>query len=283
MSSSAVPNIHVLTKEIEERVKAARPSHLLYNPSNEWVEIMVNGNPIQIPPDGKAQGPDGRWMIYDGTAVVRDVYGVDPEALRKARASGVKRPNLPADRVVLTALQAISHAVRKRYQRGIVFLSGDPIEDKKAKADAKATWIEWRREQAEKSVTAYRQQTSTFHADARNAGQPAPPMPDHVQEAQEFLDDYRLGTHARKRFACPLNCGYYTDDQSRIDVHVRASHPLAANSVTESAEEEPSKPHPKGPEEEEEEQPEGQPEPDEDNASTGTGPRRPGRPRRASY
>jgi hypothetical protein len=268
--SSSVPNIHTLTREIEERVKAARPSHLLYNPSNEWVEIMCNGQPLQIPPDGKGRTPDGVLKTFDGTVAVRDTYGVDPEALKKARAQGIKRPDIPANKIILTALEAISHAVRKRSRRGICFLTGNPEEDKPIKAAAKAVWIEYRKEQAERSINAYRLQTQAFHADSRNVGQPAPPMPDHVQESQEFLDDYRLGSFSRKQFSCPVNCGYYTDDESRLGVHVRASHPLA------------NVPQPQAlaPAIEETET---DPEPAESDDPAGSNPRRPGRPRRVPY
>jgi hypothetical protein len=51
-------------------------------------------------------------------------------------------------------------------------------------------------------------------------------MPDHVLAAQEFLDAYRLGTFNRKQHACPVNCGYYTDEADKLQTHVQASHPL---------------------------------------------------------
>lgn len=292
MSAGTLPNIHELTKQIEERIKAARPAHTLYNPSDEFVEIMVNGSPITVPPDARVQGRDGTWKVYDGTVAVRDIYGVDPEALKKERQRGVKRPNLPANKIILHALDAVSHAVRKRHLRGICFLTGDPLEDVAIKAAAKATWMEYRKDQADRSVAAYRAQTAAFHADVRNAGQPAPPMPDHIQAAQEFLDDFRLGAFNRKRFACPTNCGYYTDDESRLSTHVRASHPLIQSSAGRPLEpppsptasivaEEPPQPPPLAPAAIEAAEPESDPEPLSD--VDGSPRRGPGRPRKVPY
>lgn len=285
--SSTIPNIHELTKQIEERIKASRPSHLLYNPSDEFVEVMINGSPITIPPDGRVMGEDGQWKTYDGTLSIQDVFGVDPVALREARQKGIKRPNLPSNKVILSALDAVAHVVRKRYLRGVCFLTGHVIEDAKIKAQAKRTWVEWRKEQAERSIAAYRQQTAAFHADARNQGQPAPPMPEHVQEAQEFLDEYRLGAFNRKRFGCPVNCGYYTDDQGKLDTHIRASHPLVhiphQAQTTEAPEDAPQdEPAPPGTTQE----PEGDPTPEEgDSEASADQPvrRRPGRPPKYTY
>jgi hypothetical protein len=284
MSSGTVPQIHELTKQIEERIKAARPAHLLYNPSDEWVEILVNGSPISIPPDGRVL-EHGEWKTYDGTIAVRDQYGMDPEEIKKARQRGIKRPNLPANKVVLSALDQVSHAIRKRHLRGITFLTGNPVDDAPTKAQAKRTWIEWRKEQAEKSISAYRTQTAAFHADSRNQGQPAPPMPDHVQAAQEFLDEYRLGTFNRKQHACPVNCGYYTDDAAKLATHVAASHPLSRPQhvdVPAQAYLAPQPPAPLAPAAIEAAEPEPDPEPGE--PADGSQPRRgPGRPRKVPY
>ena len=292
---SSIPSIYDMQKQIEERIKAARPAHVLYNPSDEWVEVMVNGSPIRIPPNGRSKGPDGKMHDYDGTVSVRDTYGVDPEVLRKARQEGKKRPDLPQNKVVLSALEAVSHAVRKRHARGIIFLTGDEATDGVEKVKARAVWIEYKKDQAERLVQNFRQQTATFHADPRNQGQPAPPMPEHIQRAQEFLDDYRLGKFDRKRFGCPINCGYYTDDPSRLETHVRASHPLMAKPAkagSNVADEEPEPPQPTEPTEEptplpDEEEPEPE-EPKDPSAIEGTvldsPPKRgPGRPRKVPY
>jgi hypothetical protein len=275
---STIPSIYEMQQQIEERIKAARPSHVLYNPSDEWVSVMCNGAPINIPPDGKAKGPDGKTHTYDGTIAVKDTYGVDPEALRKARQQGQKRPDLPQNKVVLSALEAVSHAVRKRHARGIVFLTGNAETDKELKAQARATWIEYKKDQSERAVNAFRQQTAAFHADPRNVGQPAPAMPEHVQAAQEFLDDYRLGKYERRnQFACPANCGYYTDNEERLATHVRASHPLA-NLPT------PAVPAPAQKAIEEPQAPAAEPEAEaEPSESEGEQPRRPGRPRKVPY
>lgn len=201
-------------------------SQTLYNASDEPVNFTCGGNPsgafpFCIPPDGPHNG-----TVADGTLKVYDIYGVDPEAMRNAKKNKLSTEDLPK-RLVLSAITIVEHAIRKLEKRGVTVLTGDPADDALLKAEARENWIKFREVTAENEINHYRERTSAFSRDPRNAGMAPPPMKDYEIKAQIWLDQHRLGLTNQNKLVCKFRDGFSTDDAAIMDVHMRASHPFA--------------------------------------------------------
>lgn len=183
-------------------------------------EFYVNGQIYVIEPEG--------------TLLIQDRYGIDTRKLEGAyETTKASARNIVLGRakgtpkLIQGAFDVVAHALMKYESRGLYFLTGDPAEDEKAKSEAFARFMEWRKANAESILQGYWRRVAKITNDPRNVGQPAPPMNDRERAAQEFLDDMKLGNYGRKRFICPHNCGYDSDDQARVEKHVRAAHAMA--------------------------------------------------------
>jgi hypothetical protein len=211
---------------IEEQIRSATPSQRLYNPSNEVITQMVGGHIYTLPPDGyaKLEG-DEREQRYDGILLVTDQWGVSPEARKKAIRQGIRSP--APDRVELTAAKVVKHLIAKLGKRGVVFLTGDPIKDKKLCDEGRSRWMAFQLEQAERTVRSYNNRTLNWHADPRNKGKFAPVMNEREIAAQELMDGYQAEKLGQYAYVCPERDGYATDDEAKFELHMRVSHPAA--------------------------------------------------------
>lgn len=221
---------------------------LLYNPADEPRSFTHGGVPYTLPPDGPSRErflprdgvckpglveEKGEHAIYDGTLEVFDRYGVtveDQKRHRRAVRSGRGPTTEPEANLLLAGAEDIvTHAVRKLGRSGVTFLTGVEAEDAPAILEAKSTHITFKVAQVDRIIKNYRERTIAFHNDVRNQGSYAPPMDDHELAAQQWKDEYMLGMKATSRFVCPQNCGFQSNDESVLNRHIRASHPMTAD------------------------------------------------------
>lgn len=225
----------------------------LYNPAAEPMKFTHNGTPYTIPPDGPSRErfeerpgiskpvvveDRGEYALYNGQLMVFDHYGVTVQDARKYRQAlrssrGRREPDEPeANHLLAGAEEITQHAIRKLGKAGVIFLTGDANVDGPLIEQAKQINIRFKVAQCERILKNYADRTRAFHNDPRRTGQYAPAMDEFELQAQQWLDEYRLGLKSTKRYVCPTNCGFQANDDAVMDRHMKASHPMLSDAQT---------------------------------------------------
>lgn len=213
--------------QVKERMKARlrsnAPSRSLYSARNTEVVFSVDGIIFRIPPQGILE--------------VEDVYVIDPDSIQKARKEKRPLPQTP-DKLLVTADDVIAHAIAHLEGTGVRWLEHvSEAGDEEIKALATQEFDNFQFEQDVMLVQRYHNQVDAFRANPANAGKPVRPMNKWEQQAQDRIDDAKLGKTQHKQFICEFNCGAEYDTAEKRERHYLASHPLkAAPSVAASAE-----------------------------------------------
>jgi hypothetical protein len=206
---------------------------VLFNPGTEPVTFTYSGDPYTIPPNGpyRMNGEPG-FKNYNGELEVYDVYGVDPSQARAARIAKKQSlkngtPFAVPKKMVISSLDIVDHAVRKLAGRGIVCLTGDPVEDKELRVQAQEAWVSFRLNDCEQIMARYDAKKAVFYSQPRNADQPPPPMTERETEAAVWLAQWRLGrAYGVNKFVCPGHqCGFQHEDRDFVASHIQAFHP----------------------------------------------------------
>lgn len=244
MSSAAVEALNRI-RESQRSVNHKSGERLLWNAAPVPVSFWHNADEYIIPPNGPGKMPgDKEVKSYDGVLRVYDRYGIDPAFQRDARIE--RKKNGPAaldqfpQKVLVSSLQIVEHAVKKLAARGVTLLTGDPATDETLKAAAREAWIEFRREECEKILSRYDIQKAKFYAEPRNANLPPPPMTPAETEAFVWLADYRLGLSGDvEKYTCPVpQCPFQHESEDVMQKHMRAYHPTYVQQHAEDVAEE---------------------------------------------
>ena len=209
-------------QEIRKLIEERSPGLRLYNPSTEWVMIECHAIPRWFPPDLSLE--DGRAPIEPhpttGEPVRCDgVLEVRGRFLTQHDSSGKVISGQDAQSIVSFLISE-----DRGGQSGIVFLSGDPEEDKLAREYSREKFLEYQAQEDEKIIAARREFKNNWTKNPSKRGVNVPPP---TQKEMDAID--RQGKRERKlvyRYECDVeDCpGYAQNDWSKFARHMAAAH-----------------------------------------------------------
>lgn len=188
-----------MSQEVSERLKGLYPKVKLYNASDRVQRFSFNSHAYVFPP-GRSTEIVGQDMAE------KDVFGRNLE-------SGRSVPNPHATTEVIA-----DFLLQEGRDRGICLLRNDST-DKAEVEEAHKRFVKATTKEAKAIEARWLQRV----LDAKSMGQVPPPMPDYVEQAQDFLMKNRggaSGTH--KRFIVDFDGrSFNTKQEAKRHIHAR--------------------------------------------------------------
>lgn len=185
--------------------RGAPPSVTIYNASDDVQSVLYDSWVYSFEP-GKEKQIEGQ------TDVLRDEFGRPTE---EAMAKGLTAPKKGA-----TAEDIANHVVLKGKKKGLCRLYGDNTDEAEIKK-VRQEWIKARTLDAKAIESRWRQKC----LESKAAGAGIPPMPEHVERAQDFLVKYKNGmVEVHKRFVVTVD-GRSFDSKEKARRHIVSRYP----------------------------------------------------------
>lgn len=206
--------------EIAQRVRNTQKGLVLYNPSDEWVEIKALGGTVLFPPDQNGEViPHIRRVDRNGQPLNISANGrvevVDRYGKKKNKRGQYQIVAMKGQ----SALEIVQHIVGKHPE--IAYLTGDKAEDAKNIAIARQNLLKLRLQAAQRTWQGRTEFLGKWRN--QNPGQDPPPPTQRQRDAKRVIDENET-VQGWKQFLCRTCYQFDTDDFASFARHMRDRH-----------------------------------------------------------